>query len=51
VPEAGDALLVNFISETELVIWPMGTEEPEVLINNSSAEGRSWKFKHLQPPL
>ena len=47
VPEDGDALEVNFINERELVIWPGGQlEEPEVLINGVSAEGRSWTFKY-----
>lgn len=44
IPDA-DSLDVNFINANELVIWPMG-DEPIVLINGQSAEGRSWKFKH-----
>ena len=45
VPEQGDALEIEFINDCELVVWPMG-EEPTVLINGESAEGRSWRFKH-----
>jgi hypothetical protein len=47
VPEYGDALEVHFINERELVVWPgEQLDEPEVLINGTSAEGRSWTFKH-----
>ena len=45
VPDQGDALIVEFINDRELVIWPHG-DEPTVLINGESAEGRSWEFKH-----
>jgi hypothetical protein len=46
VPDIGDALHIRFVSERELVICPMGPEEPEVLIDGVPADGRSWKFKH-----
>ena len=47
VPNDGNALEINFINERELVIWPGGQlDEPEVLINGTSAEMRSWTFKH-----
>jgi len=47
VPSDGDALEINFINERELVIWPgEQLDEPRVLINEASAERRSWKFKH-----
>jgi hypothetical protein len=47
IPGEGDALEVKFINDRELVIWPRGQlDEPEVLINGASAEGRSWAFKH-----
>ncbi len=45
VTRTGDALQVDVINERELVIWPNG-EEPTILINGASAEGRSWNFKH-----
>ena len=46
VPERGDALEIAFINDCELVVWPMGKEEPTVLINGESAEDRNWGFKH-----
>ena len=47
LPQSGDALEVQFINERELVIWPTELDpKPVVLINEASAEGRSWKFKH-----
>jgi hypothetical protein len=47
LPQSGDALEVQFINERELVLWPTELDpEPVVLINDASAEGRSWKFKH-----
>ena len=47
LPQSGDALEVQFINERELVLWPTELDpEPFVLINDASAEGRSWKFKH-----
>jgi hypothetical protein len=46
LPDAGDALDIAFIDERELVIWPMGAEEPEVLIDGRPAGARNWKFKH-----
>ena len=45
VPHEGDALEVEFINESELVVWP-GDGETTVLINGQSAKGRSWKSKH-----
>ncbi len=47
IPQDGEALSVNLFNERELTIYPEGQlEEPEVLINGTSAEGRSWTFKH-----
>jgi hypothetical protein len=47
VPKVGNALEMHFINEREIVVWPGGQfDEPEVLINGASAEGRSWSFKH-----
>ena len=47
LPQSGDALQVQFSNERELVLWPTELDpEPVVLINDASAEGRSWKFKH-----
>jgi hypothetical protein len=46
VPESGDALNLWVGGGREMAIWPMADEEPEVLINGKSAEGRSWKFTH-----
>jgi hypothetical protein len=46
LPESGDALDIRFINGRELVIWPMSSGEPEVLIDGRPAEARSWKFKH-----
>jgi hypothetical protein len=45
LPPNGEALSVEFINDRELVIWPLG-DQPAVLIDGASAEGRSWKFKH-----
>jgi hypothetical protein len=47
IPENGDALEMSFVNERDFVIWPgRHLDEPEVLINGSSAEGRSWTFRH-----
>lgn len=47
VPKEGDSLVVSFVNDDELVIWPNEQlDEPEVLFNGASAEGRSWMFKH-----
>jgi hypothetical protein len=46
-PAEGDGLLVQFINDRELVVWPTEVDpEPQVLIDGVSAEGRSWRFKH-----
>ena len=45
VPKTGNAIEVNFVNERELVIWPTDLD-PQVLINDESAEGRSWQFRH-----
>lgn len=46
-PETGDAVQVNFIDETELVVWPNGPlDDLQILFNGGSSKGRSWKFKH-----
>jgi len=51
LPQTGDALEVQFINERELVLWPTKLDpKPVVLINDASAEGRSWKFKHQYSP-
>jgi hypothetical protein len=44
LPAEGDAFSIAVIDEG-LSITPFG-DEPEVLINGVSADGRSWKFKH-----
>ena len=47
VPAEGDALLVSFLNERELVIWPQGsTDGLEILFNGEPADGRSWVFRH-----
>ncbi len=45
--ETGDAVLVNFINDRELVVWPNGeTDDIEFLFNDLPGEDRSWTFKH-----
>lgn len=47
-PASGDASLVNFINERELVVWPNGDiDDIVILFNGGPSDGRSWKFKHL----
>lgn len=46
-PEDGDAAVVGFINERELVVWPNGDiDEIKFLIDGQDAEARSWTFKH-----
>jgi hypothetical protein len=46
-PEEGDAMLVNFVNERELVVWPNGDlADIVILFNDGPSDGRSWKFKH-----
>ena len=46
-PETGNAILIHFVSDRELVVWPEWVSgEVTMLINGESAEGRSWKFTH-----
>mgnify|MGYP001089881377 CR=1 FL=1 len=46
-PPAGDAIIVDFINERELVVWPEGViDDIEYLLNGEPAEDRSWTFKH-----
>ena len=44
VPREGDALVVHFVNENELVVWPTDLDV-KVLFNGQSAEGRSWNFE------
>jgi len=46
-PPAGDAIIVDFINERELVVWPEGViDDIQYLLNGEPAEDRSWTFKH-----
>ena len=45
-PESGEAMYVSFLNERELVLYPEGAFDPEILLNGESAEGLSWNFKH-----
>lgn len=46
-PDDGDACVIDFINESELVVWPNGeTHQMQYLFNGEEAEGRSWTFKH-----
>jgi len=43
----GDALLVSFANDRELILWPEGKlDDIQILFNGGSSEGRSWKFKY-----
>jgi hypothetical protein len=46
-PSSGDAIVVGFINERELVVWPNGElDDIEFLVNGLPGEDRSWSFKH-----
>jgi hypothetical protein len=46
-PETGDAILMHFVNDRELVVSPEWVNGDVTMLNNGeSAEGRSWKFKH-----
>ena len=46
-PSSGDAAEIHFVNERELVVWLDGKiGDVQILFNEGSAEGRSWKFKH-----
>ena len=45
--ETGDAVLVQFVNESELVTWPNCVNgDVQMLLNGEDAEGKSWSFKH-----
>ena len=47
--ESGNAAEVHFINERELVIYPEGEiDDIQFLFNGESADGRSWRFKHVK---
>ncbi len=46
-PANGDAMLIDVISERELIVWPNGnTDDIQFLFNGKPGEERSWTFKH-----
>jgi hypothetical protein len=45
--EAGEAMQVEFLNETELILWPDDRlNDLEILFNDAPGEDRSWKFRH-----
>lgn len=43
----GDTIQVDFINESELVVWPDGAiDDIEYLFNGEAGKDRSWSFKH-----
>lgn len=45
--KTGDTLLIEFINDRELVVWPEGSiDDIRYFINGEPGEDRSWTFKH-----
>ena len=46
-PVSDDLIVVEFINDRELVVWPNGDiDRIQYLIDGKDAEDRTWTFKH-----